>query len=204
MCGRLVWDGGLASELRCDESQLAGSWRSGVSPPPHSIHHLHRCKFDAHLPDHRHTRRHSLRLQCHNRGLCWVRHSHCLDHHTLWEHLCSQEQSQERRSPLRENHKMMSQERQSGIHRMRWPALPWVNHTPMLQVLPLATHMTMSRDPLWASHRMRGLPWEEKSGVHKNQMHLLGEAETHRSSWRTGDLEWWDLRIQCSRGPGGM
>ena len=85
---------------------------------------------------------------------------------------------------------MMSLERQLGSHRMRWPALPRVNHTPMLQVLPLATHMTMSRDPPWVIHRMRGLPWEEKSGVHKNQMHLLGEAETHRSSLRIGDLEW--------------
>ena len=99
---------------------------------------------------------------------------------------------------------MMSLERQLGSHRTRWPALPRVNHTPMLQVLPLATHKTMSRDPLWASHRMRELPWVEKFEVHRNLMHLLGEAETHRSSWRTGDLEWLDLRIQCSRGPGGM
>ena len=84
---------------------------------------------------------------------------------------------------------MMSLERQLGSHMMRWPALPWVNHTPMSQVLLLATHMTMSRDPPWVIHRMRGQPWEEKSEVHKNLMHLLGEAETHRSSWRTGDLE---------------
>ena len=85
---------------------------------------------------------------------------------------------------------MMSLERQLGSHRTRWPALPRVNHTPMLQVLTLVTHMTMSRDPPWVIHRMRGLPWEEKFEVHKNLMHLLGEAVIHRSLWRTGDLEW--------------
>ena len=73
---------------------------------------------------------------------------------------------------------------------MRWPALPWVNRTPMLPVLTLATHMTMSRDLPWATHKMRGRRWEEKAEVHKNLMHLLGEAVIHRSLWRTGDLEW--------------
>ena len=83
--GKLVPDGGLASELRCGGSQCAGSWRSEACdlngdddearPPLHSIHHHRRCISVARRTGRRRTRRRSLHRRYRSRGL-WERDIH--------------------------------------------------------------------------------------------------------------------------------